>query len=158
VAVLSTTCLPPVTHVSKPQFFDPVRGKNVRALPEELVRHQLVEWLVGVVGVPRRLVAVEYPLSNLDPRSRKRADVVVWQPSENDGGMRAWLLAECKAPSVRLSIAVADQVRGYAEKIRAEFVLLTNGNEVRIFRRVGSRYGEVEGVPLFSTIAGNTEQ
>jgi hypothetical protein len=117
-------------------------------LPEERVRRDLVEWLIGSAGVPARLVAVEYSLSVLDPNRRDRADVVVWRPAE-EGGLRPWLLAECKAPGVALGVATADQIRRYAGEIRAEHVLMTNGKDTRCFRLDGPRYVEREGLPRF---------
>lgn len=139
--------------MNKARFYDPARGGEFRVSPEELVRRQLVEWLVNIVGVPMRLIALEYPLSKLDPRCRKRADVVAWKPA-GKGGLEPWLLAECKAPGVRLGDEVADQVRGYAEKVRADHVLLTNGDAVRIYRRLGNRYDEAEGLPMFGMKVG----
>lgn len=143
-------------------LFDPVRGKDVRALPEERVRRQLVDWLIAAVGVPARLISVEFALSYLDPASRRRADVVVWRPgrapgpdraggtgSGDAGGLTPWLLVECKAPGVVLGEAVADQVRDYAARIRAEHVLITNGAVTRIFHLAGARYEPVEGLPAF---------
>jgi hypothetical protein len=130
-------------------LFDAVRRKNLKALPEERVRQALLRWLVEQIGAPPRLIAVEYPLSALDPGSRKRADVVVWKTAA--GGLEPWLLAECKAPAVRLTEGVADQVRRYAEKIRAHHVLVTNGKDSRCFRREGERYAEIEGLPGFSS-------
>jgi hypothetical protein len=134
----------------KERLFDPVRGKPVRALPEERVRIQLVEWLTGTLGVPARLIAVEYALSQIDPRSRKRADVVVWRPASSaSGGLSPWLLAECKAPGVPLTQAVVDQLRSYAEKIQAEYVVLTNGTGTRCYRLSKGRYLEIENLPRF---------
>jgi hypothetical protein len=141
----------------KPRTYDPVRRKSVRALPEEHVRLHLVEWLVREAGVPPRLIAVEYSLSNLDPRSRKRADVVVWRPVEasvsgavaEKGGLRPWLLAECKAPGVALTEVVADQVRRYAAKIRADHVLITNGIETRCFQLANKVYEGSSNLPRF---------
>lgn len=135
--------------VDKERLFDPVRGKHVQALPEERVRRQLVDWLIGEVGVPARLLAVEYPLSALDPRCRKRADVVVWRPAETGGGLTPWLLAECKAPGVKLGEEVTDQVRGYAARIRAEYVLVTNGADTRIFRLTQKAYEALGGMPPY---------
>lgn len=129
--------------------FRPAPEHLARLLPEEQVRRQLVDWLVEQAGVPARLIAVEYSLSNLDPRSRKRADVVVWRPAESGGGLHPWLLAECKAPGVPLREAVVDQVRGYAEKIRADYVLLTNGTETPCFRLGNAGYLGVSGLPHF---------
>ena len=135
--------------------FDPVRRKNLKALPEERVRQALLRWLSEEIGAPARLIALEYPLSALDPASRKRADVVVWKAagvpgvSGGKGGLRPWLLAECKAPGVRLTDAVADQIRGYATNVRAEYVLVTNGTDTRCFRLDGDLYAAVEGLPAF---------
>lgn len=151
--------------MSDGHLFDPVRGKDVRALPEERVRRQLVDWLITTVGVPQRLVSVEFALSQLDPTSRRRADVVVWRPGRvvgerlNTGagstnqaspvGLNPWLLAECKAPGVALAEAVADQVRSYAQRIRAEHILVTNGADTQIFRLVGERYEAVAGLSFY---------
>jgi hypothetical protein len=130
-------------------LFDAVRRKNLKALPEERVRQSLLRWLVEEIGAPRRLIALEYPLSTLNPASRKRADAVVWRAAGAEGGLRPWLLAECKAPGVRLTDAVADQVRGYAEKVRAEYVLVTNGKDTRCFRLRADAYAVIDGLPQF---------
>jgi hypothetical protein len=131
-------------------LFDAVRRKNLKALPEERVRQALLRWLVEEIGAPRTLIAVEYPLSSLDPTSRKRADVVVWKAAGAEGGLRPWLLAECKAPGVRLTDTVADQIRGYAKNIRAEHVLVTNGKDTRSFRLDKDAYTAIAGLPAFS--------
>jgi len=129
------------------QLYDPLRRKNLKALPEEKVRQALLRWISETLRVPASLLASEYPLSALNPASRKRADVVAWRPGGL--GLSPWLLAECKAPSVRLTETVADQVRGYAAAIRAEHVLVTNGSETRCFRLEGPRYVEIAGLPAF---------
>ena len=146
---LSFEDLPP--EVAGEILFDAVRRKNLKALPEERVRQALLRWLVEEIGAPRTLIAVEYPLSSLDPTSRKRADVVIWKVGGVEGGLRPWLLAECKAPGIRLTDAVADQVRGYAENIRAEYVLVTNGKDTRCFRLDQETYTAIAGLPAFST-------
>jgi hypothetical protein len=76
---------------------------------------------------------------------------VVWKPAGNTGGLRPWLLAECKAPGIKLDDRVADQVRRYAQNIRAEHVLLTNGTETRCFRLESGKYQNMESLPVFST-------
>lgn len=129
------------------RLYDPLRRKNLKALPEEKVRQALLRWLAEALGVPASLTVSEYPLSALHPSSRKRADVVAWRPG--GAGLRPWLLAECKAPGVRLTDTVADQVRGYAAAIRAEHVLVTNGTDTRCFRLDGARYVEANGLPAF---------
>jgi hypothetical protein len=133
------------------RVFDPVRRKSVLAQPEEKVRQSLVRWLIETVKVPARLIAVEYSLSALDKGCRKRADVVAWRPGgvQGKGGLVPWLLAECKAPGIPLGDSVADQVRGYAEKIRARYVLITNGTRTRYFQTGEGRYDEIAKLPEF---------
>lgn len=131
--------------------FDPVRRKQVAAKPEEQVRQALVHWLLDELKIPPRLISVEYSLSVLDPTCRKRADIVVWKPGGKTGGVLPWLLAECKAPSVSLTDKAADQVRRYAEKIHAGFVLVSNGGVTRYFELSGKRYVEIPRLPSFAT-------
>ncbi len=129
------------------------------AKPEEQVRQALVRWLLDEAKIPPRLISVEYSLSALDPTSRKRADIVVWKPGgtlrqaqgEQHGGLVPWLLGECKAPGILLDDKVADQVRRYAETIHAAFVLVSNGRTTRFFKLAKGKYGEVAGLPLFTS-------
>jgi hypothetical protein len=129
------------------RIFDPVRRKPVASGPEEKVRQALVRWLIDGLKVPPRLISVEYSLSALDPSCRKRADIVVWEPAGKSGGLKPWLLAECKAPGIALDDRVADQVRRYAERIKAAFVLVTNGGETRYFRMAEGKYAEIGALP-----------
>ena len=117
--------------------------------PEEKVRQGLIRWLVDTIKVPANFIAVEFSLASLDPSSRKRADVVVWRPAGKAGGLHPWLLAECKAPGLKLDEPVADQVRGYAQNIKADYVLLTNGTVTRCFTGGGPSYHEVGNLPMF---------
>ena len=135
------------------RVFDPIRRKTVAAKPEEQVRQALTRWLMEQAKVPPRLLSVEYSLSALDPSCRKRADVVVWTPGGRLGGLVPWLLAECKAPGIPLNDSVADQVRRYAEKIHASFVLITNGESTRYFKLGPARYDEIERLPSFTGAA-----
>ena len=132
-------------------LFDPLRRKPVASGPEERVRQALIRWLIEKLHAPPRLIAVEYSLSALDPACRKRADLVVWEPAGRAGGLRPWLLAECKAPGIALDERVADQVRRYAQRIRAAYVLLTNGETTRYFRMGEGKYGEIPALPAFGT-------
>ncbi len=128
------------------KLFDPVRRKAVAARPEEAVRQALVRWLIDSRRVPPRLIAVEFTLPGTRVL-RRRADVVVWRPGGS--GLSPWLLAECKAPAIALGARAADQVRRYAERVRAEWVLLTNGKETRYFQVREDRYVEAAHLPEF---------
>jgi hypothetical protein len=131
------------------RLLESARKKAVSTKPEEQVRQALTQWLLEKAHVPSRLISVEYSLSALDPSCRKRADIVVWKPGGKEGGLLPWLLVECKAPGILLDDSVADQVRRYAEKIRASFVLITNGETTRYFKLGEKKYKEIERLPVF---------
>ena len=105
---------------------------------------------MDTMNVPANFIAVEFSLSSLDPSNRKRADVVVWRPAGKAGGLHPWLLAECKAPGLKLDDRVADQVRRYAQNVKADFVMLTNGSETRYFRLETGKYDAIENLPVYS--------
>ena len=101
-------------------ILDTLRQKFVRLTPEEWVRQHLVRYLVSEKGVPPSLVALEmgFQYEGL----RRRADVVVYNRQA-----RAVLMAECKAPSVSLTQSAFDQIGRYNLKVRARYLLVTNG-------------------------------
>ncbi len=95
--------------------------------PEEWVRRHVVAWLEGE-GIEQQRIVEEYPIPlNGQPQ---RADVVVV-----DCGCRPRLLVECKAPEVALSQQTLDQVVRYNSVLGADFMMLTNGMEHRLYAR-----------------------
>ena len=110
------------------EVFHRQRGTWLKLTPEEWVRRHLVGWLEGLGTEPQRIVE-EYPVSlNGQPL---RADVVVV-----DSQGRPLLLVECKAADVALTQQTLDQVVRYNSVLAAEFILLTNGLQCSLFRRV----------------------
>lgn len=100
--------------------------------PEEWVRRHVVSWLEGV-GIHAQRIVEEHPIPlNGQPQ---RADVVVV-----DCGCRPRLLVECKAPEVALSQQTLDQVVRYNSVLGADFVMLTNGLEHRLYARCELSY------------------
>ncbi len=132
------------------KLYDPLRKKKVAAHPEEKVRQSLVRWLIESVHVPQNQISTEFALSTLGPHFHGRADLVVWKPNPLKGGLKPWLLVECKAPSVVLDQTVSDQVRRYAQNLSAEYVLVSNGTETRYFKLGLDSYGEISTLPSYT--------
>lgn len=103
-------------------IFDPVRKKRVALTPEEEVRQQLIQMLSGTKHFPVSLMKCEY-LITLNGNIY-RGDLVV-----HDRMGRPLLLAECKAPSVRIGKEVFDQILTYNSSLGVKHILLTNGPE-----------------------------
>ncbi len=104
----------------KALIFDDIRRKFVALTPEEWVRQHFINYLVAERRYPRGLIAVEvmFRMNKLV----RRADILVY-----DKHGRPLLLVECKAPEVKVSTAVFDQIVSYNIKFRLRYIVVTNG-------------------------------
>jgi len=103
-------------------IFDPVRKKRVALTPEEEVRQQLIGMLSVLKGFPLHLMSCEYSI--VINGNKFRGDLVVFSRDA-----KPILLAECKAPSVKISRAVFEQILTYNRNLGIRHILLTNGPE-----------------------------
>lgn len=104
----------------KQYLFDTFRKKWVQITPEEWVRQHLAHYLVSHLKFPAGLMVIEGSLKlNGLP---KRFDLLTY----GKGGVPI-LLAECKAPSVKISQAVFDQASHYNIVLGVPYLLVTNG-------------------------------
>ncbi|MBK6346198.1 MAG: type I restriction enzyme HsdR N-terminal domain-containing protein [Bacteroidales bacterium] len=102
------------------QIFDPVRKKYVSLTPEEWVRQHLIRYLVVEKHVPLHMMACERGL--LVNRMPKRFDLVVFGLNGNPV-----MIAECKAPGVKLSEATYYQIGRYNLTLKVKHLLVSNG-------------------------------
>ena len=101
-------------------IFDPLRRKHVRLTPEEWVRQNLVQYLVQDMGFPPGRTAVESGFSHKGVRHR--ADVIV-----HNGRGEPVLMAECKAPDVKIKQEAFDQIARYNTTVGSDYLVVTNG-------------------------------
>ncbi|AOW10153.1 type I restriction enzyme HsdR N-terminal domain-containing protein [Flavobacterium gilvum] len=131
---------------NKLSIFDVIRKKFIILTPEEWVRQHVVSFLLEEKKYPKSLINVEKVL--MVNGLRKRYDVVVFNPNGT-----IFVLIECKAPEVKISQAVFDQIARYNMTLDAEFLMVTNGlnhyfcqmdfeNEKYEFLRELPTYGE----------------
>ncbi len=106
----------------KTEIFDGIRKKYVALTPEEWVRQHFIGYLVNDRKIPASLISVEASLKY--NRLRKRSDIVVW----NNLG-KARMIVECKAPEVRITQDVFDQVAIYNMTLDVPYLVVTNGLE-----------------------------
>lgn len=107
---------------NKTAIFDVVRKKFIQLTPEEWVRQHCVHFLIEDKNFPPSLINVEkkIELNGLD----KRYDIVVFKP---DGEIL--IIVECKAPQIKITQDVFDQIARYNLALRADYLMLTNGLE-----------------------------
>ena len=104
---------------NKSYIFDIIRKKYILLTPEEWVRQHVVSYLINH-GVSKNHIGVEKKI--IINKLTKRFDVVVFS---RDGSVK--LLVECKAPNIKISQKVFDQISIYNKNLNSEFIMITNG-------------------------------
>ena len=109
------------------EIFDEFRGRYVELTPEERVRQWFAHFLVEDCAYPRGRIGIE--ISIVIQRKTYRSDLVVF-----DKNRRPWMLVECKSPDIALTEKVFEQVTLYNYTLKADFIVLTNGNSTIIMK------------------------
>ncbi len=101
-------------------IYDPLRRKYVALTPEEWVRQHFVNYLTGWLGYPPGLIRIEgsFRLNSM----LRRADILV-----HDRAGEPVLIVECKAPEVKITQEVFDQVINYNFSYGVGYLVVTNG-------------------------------
>jgi len=102
------------------EVLDNIRKKYVSLTPEENVRQQFINFLISVKAFPASLIAIEKGL--LVNNLQKRFDAVAYS---NTG--KPIVLIEFKAPEVKLSQAVFEQISVYNIKLKVKYLIVSNG-------------------------------
>ena len=103
-------------------LFDEIRKKTLLITPEEWVRQHFIQYLMLQKKYPKSLIQLEGGLK-LNGQS-KRSDILIF----NSMGEKV-LLVECKAPSVKITQTVFDQIARYNNVHRVPLLAVTNGLE-----------------------------
>lgn len=106
-------------------IYDPVRRLYVRLTPEEWVRQSVLNYLVQHLAYPLGLMAVEQ-LVRLNGMPQ-RADIIAYGRDASP-----YLLVECKAPSVPLSLDTLEQAARYNSVMQATYYAITNGQACHV--------------------------
>ena len=126
--------------------FDPLRKKHVSLTPEEQVRQHFIHWLNAERGYPLQLMASEYTIK-LGSKSF-RCDIVAF-----DNTLKPQLIVECKAPQVKLSNTVLQQVLNYNLVLKVPHLVITNGESTCVcsYNSLMGRYEFAQDIPHHSS-------
>ncbi|MDO4880858.1 MAG: type I restriction enzyme HsdR N-terminal domain-containing protein [Capnocytophaga sp.] len=105
---------------NKTYIFDEIRKKFVVLQPEEWVRQHTIKYLLTEKKYPKTLLNVEKKLTING--LTKRYDIVIYRPNGD-----IFLIVECKAPNVKITQEVFDQIARYNLQLKAENLMITNG-------------------------------
>uniref|UniRef100_UPI0032171E37 type I restriction enzyme HsdR N-terminal domain-containing protein n=1 Tax=uncultured Draconibacterium sp. TaxID=1573823 RepID=UPI0032171E37 len=108
------------TEAGKQLIFDSIRKKFVVLTPEEWVRQNFIQYLKNEKNYPENLMAVEKQI--MVNGKQRRFDLLIY--SKNGQPL---LIAEFKAPGVKITQDVFDQVVRYNMALRVESVVVSNG-------------------------------
>ncbi len=104
----------------KPFIFDPNRKKFVVLTPEEWVRQNFIQYLKTEKKYPESLMAVEKQI--MVNGNQRRFDLLIYLRNG-----QPHLIAEFKAPNVKITQETFDQVVRYNMSLRVERVVVSNG-------------------------------
>jgi hypothetical protein len=107
-------------EAGKTYIFDELRKRFLLLTPEEWVRQHLVKFLIEEKGYPRTLIKLEGGLKL--NALQKRSDILLF-------GSRGekLMLAECKAPSIKITQDTFDQIARYNFVHRVKKLVVSNG-------------------------------
>ena len=102
------------------QIFDRLRRRFVNLSPEEWVRQNFVEYLIEDKGFPKGLMSNEVSLTQNG--ISRRCDTLV-----ADRFGRPFVIVEYKAPHIRITQQVFDQICRYNMVLHARYLIVSNG-------------------------------
>lgn len=129
----------------KQMIFDSIRKKFVALTPEEWVRQNFIQFLKQEKKYPESLMAVEKQI--IVNGNQRRFDLVVYRRNG-----QPHLIAEFKAPNVKITQETFDQVVRYNMALRVERVVVSNGMQhfVCKINYANNSYAFLREIPDFS--------
>jgi len=128
------------------KVFDPLRKRYFIATPEEIVRQLWIIYLVEYLKINPKLIAIEraFSINQLN----KRFDLVIFSNTT-----KPVLLAEFKAPGVKITQSSFDQIAQYNMALQVPYSLVSNGMQHFCFQIDDDRKGFVwqKDLPLFKS-------
>ena len=106
--------------------YDIIRRKYLVLTPEEKVRQTFLHYLVTELSFSPGLIRTE--LGTRYHELNKRTDILVF-----DSSGQPFMLVECKAAEVKISVQVIEQASRYNLSFRAPYVCVTNGRSTYCF-------------------------
>lgn len=104
----------------KRTIFDEIRRQYVALTPEEWVRQHFVHYLIHHKGYSKSLMGNEV-LVNLN-NQKKRCDTIVY-----NNRLEPLMIIEYKAPQVKITQDVFNQIYHYNIVLRANYLVVSNG-------------------------------
>ncbi len=138
-------------EAGKQWIFDAIRKKYIVLTPEEWVRQHFIQYLIQEKKYPATLMAVEKKIMiNGQPL---RFDLVVYQRNG-----QPLLVAEFKAPQVKITQEAFNQVVRYNMELKVQHVVVSNGMQHYVceINNKEKSYAYLREIPEFHSESRNS--
>ncbi len=130
-------------------IYDPSNKMWRQLMPEEVVRQCLYQYMLDIKGIPAHMMKIEYGFKFIE--NQFRADLVVFNKQAE-----IKLIAECKSFQLNLKQKHLDQLAFYNQKIKAAFLILSNGRKNLVFQQSKLNNPlELKDIPTYKELVGN---
>lgn len=136
-----------VVRNEKQMVFDFLRNRFVALTPEEWVRQQFTHFLVEHKGYPAMFIGNEITLSV--GRLSRRCDSVVFNKSAEPV-----MIIEYKAPTVKITQKVFEQICSYNIALHAPYLTVSNGLQSYCCRidKEANTYEFLKDIPAYGEL------
>lgn len=136
-----------VVRNEKQMIFDFLRKRFVALTPEEWVRQQFTHFLVEHKGYPAMFIGNEITLSV--GRLSRRCDSVVFNKSAEPV-----MIIEYKAPTVKITQKVFEQICSYNIALHAPYITVSNGLQSYCCRidKEANTYEFLKDIPAYGEL------
>ncbi|HNP54817.1 MAG TPA: type I restriction enzyme HsdR N-terminal domain-containing protein [Ferruginibacter sp.] len=128
-------------HSGREEVFCISRKRWVQLTPEEWVRQNFLLYLTDVLHYPLSIIAVEKQIRVGE--LNKRVDILVYRSAAPH------IIVECKEMNVALTENVMNQALRYNIPLRAEFVVITNGQYTAGFQCTNDMFTSIGEIPAY---------
>lgn len=134
-------------EAGKKVVFDEIRRQYVALTPEEWVRQHFVHFLIEHKGYSKSLMGNEV-MVNLN-NQKKRCDTVIY-----NNRLEPLMIIEYKAPDVKITQAVFNQISKYNMVLRVKYLIVSNGLQHFCceLNYETLNYQFIKEIPLFSKL------
>ena len=132
-----------VTKKDKKYIYDIIRKKYILLTDEEKVRQLTIRFLIDELEIPKSQISTEKEFK-IESGLKKRFDIIVF----NRNGKVA-ILIECKSSKIKINTKVIDQILIYNKKLKAKYLMVTNGIKTVAFYCDSQNIKQINNLPKY---------
>lgn len=135
-----------ITKKDKKYIYDIIRKKYILLTDEEKVRQLTIRFLIDELEIPKSQISTEKEFK-IESGLKKRFDIIVF----NRNGKVA-ILVECKSSKIKINTKVIDQILIYNKKLKAKYLMVTNGIKMVALYCVPQNIKQINNLPKYLSL------